>query len=169
MKYFLNTCMVLLLLSGCNLYGTVGGDDINISGGLPYKLQGEWLSYSYNNPSDGYIITDTEIAYNGGGAISPDFDYTGTIRFVSNYNSDSGLIIIEYTSRPSYTGYNGNDFFAIYYRNLKANTMQMANTTIRPANTCPDTATLEEAVEKFTRMQMGNYVDWGVVQPFTRQ
>jgi hypothetical protein len=171
-KYFLSGCLALLLLSGCELYGTVGGDDANIPGGLPHKLQGEWLSYQYDNPSDSYTITGTEITYNGGVAISPDYNYTGTIRYVSNYSSDSGLIIIEYTSKPSYTnngGHNGNDFFALYYRNLKSKTMQMANTTLLGPNTCVDTATLDEAIKKFTRMNMGNYVDWGNVQPFVRQ
>ncbi|GHV18837.1 hypothetical protein FACS189493_8450 [Spirochaetia bacterium] len=156
---------MVLVLSGCDIYGKVGGDDGNIPGGLPFQLQGKWRS----SPGDNYVITDTEITYDGGVGISGGTNYTGTIRFVSNYSPDSGLIIIEYTVKPAYSGYNGKDFFAIYYKDLTANTMQMANATILGPNTCPDTATLEEAVEKFTRMQMGNYVDWSFVQPFTRQ
>jgi hypothetical protein len=158
-----------LVLSGCDLYGTVGGDDTNIAGALPYLLPGKWLSYSYGNPSDSYTITDTEITYDDGSGGAWSMGYTGTIRFVSNYSSSSGVIIIEYTRPPTYDGYNGNDFFAIYYRNLTANTMQMANATILGPNTCPDTATLDEAVRKFTRMQMGNYINWSIVQPFEKQ
>jgi hypothetical protein len=159
----------VLALSGCDLYGTVGGDDTNIPGGLPLQLQGEWLSFSYGNPSDSYTITGTEITYDDGSGGAWNMGYTGTIRFVSNYSSSSGLIVIEYTVRPTYAGYNGNDFFAIYYRHLTTNTMQMANTTILGPNTCPDTATLDEAVKKFTRMTMGNYVDWSIVQSFEKQ
>jgi hypothetical protein len=159
----------VLALSGCDLYGKVGGDDSNIPGGLPFQLQGEWLSFSYGNPSDSYTVTNAEIKYDDGGAGGGTMSYTGTIRFVSNYSSSSGVIIIEYTVRPAYGGYNGNDFFAVYYRNVTANTMQMANTTVLGPNTCPDTETLDEAVKKFTRMRMGNYVDWSVVQPFEKQ
>jgi hypothetical protein len=159
-----------LAVSGCDLYGKVGGDDGNIPGGLPFQLQGKWRSYSYGNPSDGYTITDTEITYDDGSGGAWGMGYTGTIRFVSNYSSASGVIIIEYTIPPTYDGYNGNDFFAIYYKELTATTMKMANTTLlNEGNTCPDTATLKEAVEKFTRMQMGNYVNWSFVQSFTRQ
>ncbi|MFP3040941.1 hypothetical protein LQZ19_03860 [Treponema primitia] len=157
-----------LALSGCDIYGTVGGSDINIPGGLPFQLQGEWVYFSYGNPSDSYTITDTEIIYHdeaGDGT----FGYAGTIRFISNFDRSSGVIIIEYTIRPAYDGYNGNDFFAIYYRNLTANTMQMANSTILPDNNCPDVKTLDEAVGKFTRMQMGKYVNWSIVQPYEKQ
>jgi hypothetical protein len=159
----------LLFFPGCELYGKVGGDDANIEGALPYLLQGEWayIPTTSGAPSDGYVITSTTIEYSYRGART-DMDYKGEIRFVSNYNSNSGLIIIEYTKKPTYAGYNGNDFFAIYYRIHSSNLMRMANTTTLPAYTCPDTATLEEAKAKFTRMTMGKYVDWSVAMPQTR-
>jgi hypothetical protein len=162
-------CAVLALFSGCELYGAAGGDDANIPGSLPPLLQGEWryIPASSGAPADGYIITaaTVEYSYQGG---STNTDYKGTIEFVSNYSADSGLIIIAYTRKPGYPNYNGNDYFAIYYRRLKTDSVQLANTTILPAYTCPDTETLEEAKAKFTRLTMGNYVDWSVVLPQTR-
>jgi hypothetical protein len=60
------------------------------------------------------------------------------------------------------------DFFAIYYRNLKAGSIQLANAINLSDRTAPDVASQAEAVAKFTRMKMGLYVDWGVVQPQRR-
>jgi hypothetical protein len=166
---FLPFFLGVLFFPRCELYGKVGGDDANIEGALPYLLQGEWryIPTSSGAPADSYVITGTALTYSYGGG-GADTDYAGDIRFVSNYSADSGLIIIEYTVKPSYSGYNGNSFFAIYYRGLSSNSVQLANTTVLPAYTCPDTATLEEAKAKFTRMTMGNYVDWSVVQPQRR-
>jgi hypothetical protein len=160
---------VILLFSRCEIYGKVGGDDTNIEGALPYLLQGEWayIPTASGAPADGYIITNNTIEYAYDNGSSPT-DYKGTIEFVSNYSSGSGLIIIKYTAKPAYSGYNNNDYFAIYYRNLRTNSVQLANTTALPAYTCADTATLEEAKAKFTRMTAGNYVDWSVVMPQTR-
>ena len=153
----------LLLFTGC--YGEVGEDDMNIPGTLPELLRGEWF---YSQPgvpsrSERYIIDKDTVEYGYGGGES-EMDYAGNIRFVSNYSADSGVIIIEYTVPPTFQKYNGNSFFGIYYRNLKNNTVQLAN-AINADYSSPDTATLEEAIEKFTRLKMGNYVDWGVVQP----
>jgi hypothetical protein len=161
---------LVLLLFGCELYGTVGGDNANIQGSLPDLLRGEWayLPGTSGAPSDGYIINGDLIEYVYHREGGSEMDFKGKIVFVSNYSSGSGLIIIEYTVPPSYPDYNGNAFCAVYYRNLKSNSVQVANTTTFPGNTCADTATLEEAKAKFTRMTMGNYVNWSIVQPQTR-
>jgi hypothetical protein len=159
-----------LFFSGCELYGKIGGDETNIEGALPHPLQGKWayIPASSGAPGDGYIISAGQLEYVYYGTGNAGTNFKGKIRFVSNYSSDSGLIIIEYTEPPSYGGYNGYSFFAIYYRNLKDHSVQLANTTTLPHYTCPDTATLEEAKAKFTRMTMGNYVDWSVAMPQTR-
>jgi hypothetical protein len=156
----------VLVFSGCDLYGKPGGDDTNEPGTLPLQLQGEW-AFPPENPSEHYRIAADTVEYGYGGA-SP-MDFTGAIRFVSNYSADSGVIIIEYTTlKPSYDKYNGLPFFAIYYQNLRADSVQLANATTFPDYSAPDTATLEEAKAKFTRGKMGSYVDWGVVQPQQR-
>ena len=161
--------LLFLFLTGCELYGRIGGDDANIPGALPELLQGEWIYFQPGSsvPSERYVIGENTIRYGYGGG-EWETNYKGNICFVSNYSADSGVIIIEYTEPPYYAGYNGNSFFGVYYRNLKSNTVQLANAINPDHSTAPDMATLEEAVQKFTRLQMGNYVDWGVVQPQTR-
>jgi hypothetical protein len=162
---------VIILFSGCELYGTVGGDDTNIEGALPSLFQGEWayIPPSSGASSEGYIINgdDIEYVYHGDDNIGTDFK--GKVVFVSNYSSTSGLIIIEYTVPPTYASYHDDLLFcATYYRSLRSQSVQLANATTLPYNTCPDTATLAEAKAKFTRMTIGNYVDWSVVKPQTR-
>ena len=160
--------LILLLLSGCELYGKIGGDDTNIQGALPDLLRGEWIYVQpgMSTPAERYIIENDTLQYIG--YADGDTNYKGEIRFVSNYRADSGVIIIEYTESPTYDGHNGNSFFGVYYRNLKYDTVQIANAIDPDGVSSPDTATLEEAIGKFTRLNMGNYVNWGVVQPQRR-
>ena len=174
LKVILLNFLLLLFLSNCELYGKVGGADINFQGALPELLRGEWVYIQPGSsaPAERYIIEANTIEYGYGssseGSTESDTNYKGTIRFVSNYSTDSGVIIIEYTERPHYALYNGNSFFGIYYRNLKRDTVQLANAINPDHQSAPDTATLEEAIEKFTRLNMGSYVDWGVVMPQKR-
>ena len=164
--------MFLLFLAGCDLYGKLGLDDTNIPGSLPDRLLGEWVFPASGMAAERYLIKKTganeyTIQYGYGGGASP-FDFKGIIRFVSNYNDSTGVIIIEYTEQPSYPLYNGNSFLGIYYQKLRENTVQLANAINLGNYGSPDTAALDEAIEKFTRFKMRNFVDWGVVQPQTR-
>jgi hypothetical protein len=161
---------VIILFPCCELYGTVGGDDTNIEGALPSLLQGEWAYVPPSgNSSEGYIINEDNIEYVYYGTDNIGADFKGKVVFVSNYSSTSGLIIIQYTVPPTYSSYNDDLLFcATYYRNLRSQSVQLANATTLPYNTCPDTATLEEAIAKFTRMTIGNYVNWSIVMPQTR-
>jgi hypothetical protein len=158
---------VILLFSGCELYGTAGGDDANIEGALPYMLQGKW-AYPPAAPDEVYTITGKKISY--ASASDSTFGYEGTIEFVSNYSSNSGLVIIRYTVKPAYPAYNLKDYFAIYYRNLNPGWVQLANAAIlsSPTSPSPDVGSLDEAKAKFTRMTLGKYVDWGNVMPQRR-
>ena len=168
-EFFLKTFpafLLVLFFAGCNLYGKVGEDDVT-QGALPELLRGEWvyIQPGLSVPAERFTIEGDIIQYDdySGG----DFSYKGKIELVSNFNEDSGVIIIQYTNPPSYPLYNGNSFFGIYYRNLGSNSVQLAN-SINPDYSAPDTATLEEAIQKFTLFNMGDYVNWGVVQPQTR-
>ena len=161
--------LLLLFFAGCDLYGKIGEDDTNIAGALPELLRGEWVytQPGSSTPAERYVIDANTVQYGYGGGES-DTNYRGNIRFVSNYSASSGVIIIEYSEMPSYQGYNGNLFSGIYYRNLKAGTVQLANAIDLAGFGSADTATLAEAIGKFTRRKMGKYVDWGVVQPQKR-
>jgi hypothetical protein len=162
--------LAALVFSRCELYGKVGGDGANIEGALPWLLQGEWayIPPHSDRPSEVYTITAETISYGYAGEDNTGTNYAGKIRFVSNYSAGSGVIIIEYTEKPSYALYNGLPFFAVYYRNLNEDWVQLANAVNPDQQSAPDTATLEEAVAKFTRMNMGNFVSWPVVQPQRR-
>jgi hypothetical protein len=169
-------CAVIAFLSGCELYGKVGVDDLNREGALPGMLLGEWAYTPPGSPlpSELYALTGNAgtgyaVKYGYGGG-SSSFDFEGTVEFVSNYSSDSGVIIIKYTKtgKPYYPAYNGKDFFAVYYRKLHSNWVQLANSINLDDYSAPDTDSLDEAKAKFTRMKMGLYVDWSVVQPQRR-
>ena len=155
--------LLLASLAGCELYGKIGGDDTNIEGALPVQLLGEWV-FPLNVPSERYVIAADIIEYGYGGGESA-YNFKSNIRFVSNFSANSGVIIIEYIDPPSYEKHNGNSFSAIYYRNLTNNTVQLANAINLADHASADTATLEEAIGRFTRLRMGNYVNWSVVQP----
>ena len=181
LKRLVMVLLVVSFLAGCDLYGKIGGEDTNIQGALPPLLHGTWIFPSSGNISESYIIDNAAVIDNGaviangtvqydGGASGNGTSYKGSIVFVSNYSSTSGVIIIKYTEAPAYSNaygiYNGNPFFGIYYRNLKNNTVQLANSTNLGDNSgSPDTATLDEAIAKFTRLNMVNYVDWSNVNP----
>jgi hypothetical protein len=166
---------VIIFFSGCELYGTIGVDDVNKEGALPAMLVGKWAYTQPGSsvPAEIYTIADTGIIKYGYGSDSSPTDYRGTIVFVSNYSSDSGVMIIEYVDpggKPTYTEYNGKPFTAVYYRKLHSTWVQLANVTVLPAPpvVCADVDSLEEAIAKFTRMKTGLYVDWSIVQPQTR-
>jgi hypothetical protein len=161
---------VLVLFSRCELYGKVGGDDANIEGALPYLLQGEWayLPPGSEIASEVYTITAETISYGYAGDDNWGTGFRGNIRFVSNYSSESGVIIIEYTEKPNYELYNDKNFFAVYYQNLHSDWVQLANAINPDLQSAPDVDSLEEAVAKFTRLQTGNYVNWGIVMPQRR-
>ncbi|MCL2175166.1 MAG: hypothetical protein FWB73_03880 [Treponema sp.] len=181
-RFLILTLLFLtLILSCCEPYGKIGGSDENIQGALPPLLRGEWvfIQPGLSTPAERYLIEENTIHYGYGSSsegrtendgAESEFDFKGTIHFVSNFSSNSGVIIIEYfdSHHPSYAGYNGNLFFAVYYRNLKNDTVQLANAINLADLSAPDTATLEEAIAKFTRMKMGSFVDWGVVQHQSR-
>ena len=168
MRTVFSFTLLLALLSGCDIYGRVGIDDTNIPGTLPELLVGECVFPATGVPSERYIISETTLQYidsAGGGS----FSFKGRIVFVSNFSSTSGVIIIRYIEYPDFPGHNGNSYFGIYYRNLGRYSVQLANAAEITDNfSAPDTATLEEAIGKFTRGQMGRYVDWGAVQPQRR-
>jgi len=148
------------VLASCDS-GTIGGDDVNIPGALPAELAGTWEDY------DSFTIDTTTnpatLEYDGGGW----GDYQGTIVFVSNYDSKSGLIIVEYTTGAPDTG---KPFHSIYYLNLTSGTVSLNNTwqDNGGGDYNADTATLDEAKEKFTLGQMGNYMDVSQAPTYTK-
>ena len=155
LKRVLPVCLALglLVLAGCP--GGGGDNDINIPGALPTGLVGKWEEPTYN---DFFQITGSPetLAYDANyGGLG---DYVGNIEFVSNYNSSAGVIIIKYTSgAPDGTKL----YHAIYYLDFKPGISVSLNNTWDATDPLynADTATLQEAIEKFTKGKMGNWMD----------
>jgi len=147
-------CLLWAVLAGCDT-GIVGGNE-NIPGTLPAGLiSNNWTSTG----GDGYEITATTIKYYYGTQGSPDFYYEGTIRSVTNFTVSSGVIIFEYTD-GTYVNL-ANPFTATYYRDLSANSVQLAD-AYDQVNPPTETATLQEAITKFTVHTVGDFVEyWG--------
>jgi hypothetical protein len=141
---------------------------------LDPRLIGVWRSLPKPD-AEGYDIGATTLAYNDGDTTQGwDMDYAGTIRHVKRFNDAAGVIIIEYTPEgwPKYTeeghtvsAYVGKPipgpFFGIYYSDLGDDSVKMANSTTLnsdPPYKPPETATLKEAIEKFTEQNRGQFV-----------
>ncbi|MCL2834254.1 MAG: hypothetical protein FWD78_13870 [Treponema sp.] len=146
-------------------------DDSNYYGSLPDGLIGKWTtSYDY------YLMEKTTgmgtVSYHmdGGDIYDPvTFEVTGTydavdtkgdIMYVSNFDSNSGVIIIKYTDFPYY-GDPARPFHVYYYMNfIPGVSVEIYDTwDASDANQSADTATLSAAVKNFTRGKRGNYAD----------
>jgi hypothetical protein len=159
--------LAALTLSSCDL-GSGPAAIVDVEGSLPGALVGEWSSWSGNRRLDGYTITADTLSYDDGSGGEFLFSYAGTIQYVANFSATAGIIIIKYTTLPQWEDLADRPYFGVYYRNLKADSVQLAN-AINPDKSAPETATLEEAIAKFTRHREGDFVSWGVVTPQRKQ
>jgi hypothetical protein len=125
-----------------------------------------WLSEYF----DGYTITASKLSYDdgfGGGG-----SYAGTIRYVSNFTSTAGVIIIEYDAgrKPvyydSYENYGDpahivplkGNFIGIYYKNLNPGvSVQIGGAYIDGG---AEKATLDAAKTEFTLGKEGTYISY---------
>ena len=162
-KIFLFAALVFVFLTaflaGCS---TDPEDDTNHPGKLPDSLVGTWTTIY-----DSFEINRTEgketLIYDDGGY----FGYEGTIMFVSNYDDRSGVIIIKYSDDENKD--KANPFHAVYYLNLKNGVSVELNNSFGPGYSDADTATLDEAINKFTRGQMGNYMNFAMSTEYAKQ
>ena len=165
-RRFLFTSLVFVLVTaflvGCS---TDSEDDTNQPGTMPNALIGKWVAGfgdSYEIASAGGAQT---LKYDDGGF---GIGYQGSIEFVSNYDSKSGVIIIKYTDNANKS--KPNPFHAIYYLNLASATAEINSTWDATSEDYDaDTATLNEAINKFTRGNMGNYIDLAWSTTYTKQ
>jgi hypothetical protein len=150
----LGAILVLGLLAavpGCD-NGSTEDYDFNIWGELPDGLIGTW---EFDNDNY-YEIDGTSLKYVSIYE-SVNYGFEGEIKFVSNYDTSSGIIIFKYTS-PTDTA---KPYSGTYYKELNASSVQLAN-AYNPDWTPADFATLSEANSKFTKGNVGNYVSmWG--------
>jgi len=163
-KKVLPVVLVLGFLAAVMGCGSVGDDDTNYPGTLPTNMAGKWTSMM----DDNFEITGTPgnhtIKYDDGGY---GYGYEGSIEFVSNYDSKSGVIIIKYTDVANVGS--PTPYHAIYYLDFKpAVSVELNNTSVSTPPYNADTATLDEAITKFTKGKMGNYVNIAYSVPYNK-
>jgi hypothetical protein len=107
--------------------------------------------------------------------------YIGIVRAVNIFNNDPtrGAIIIEYFKGGCPTwdvdiAYGQRPFFGIYYRELSADIVQMANAVDLAAlyagqKYYTEQLTLNEAIELNTVENEAEFISWGVVIPQDRE
>jgi hypothetical protein len=152
-----------LLFTGCQTEPEEPGYE------LDSRLIGTWMDTG-EWAGDSYTITDTRLSYGYGADI---ISYAGTIKYVSNFTSTAGVIIIEYDSdhKPvyydSFENYGDPDhvvplkgnFIGVYYKNLNPGvSVQMGGAY---ADGGAEEATLDGAIAAFTMGNEGTYISFG--------
>ena len=161
-KRVLFTGLVLVLLAG--FFGGCKNEVENESTtGLPNALVGKWVA----GYGDFYQIAGSgntgTLKYDGGGGYVKE----GNIRDVTNFNDESGVIIVQYTSGHTNPA---KPFGAVYYLNRTSTTVSLNDAwDATAADYDANTDTLAAAIAKFTQAGMGNYVDASMAPTYTKQ
>jgi hypothetical protein len=159
--------LALCLLVGAQVFmgcDPTGGDD------PPPAVVGNispFIGYWDSGAGDGFIITNTTLEYYGYSSTS----YTSKVKYVINFDDTSGVIIVEYTTPPVGYSYTPTDnFFGIYYRERTAGSIKLANAyTVANASTPVETATLAQALTKFTRDDVDLFVGGWTFSAYVKQ
>jgi hypothetical protein len=157
-------CLSALLFTGCKDNGFVDDHKLNSN------LIGTWTS-TYG---DSYVITANKITYDDGGYGG---GYASTIRDVSNFSDNAGVIIIEYDADKKPTYYDSfdnygkeehivplnGDFIGIYYKDFKPGVSVSMGVAVNSAVVGgSEEATLDAAVSAFNVDNVGKYMSyWG--------
>jgi len=165
----------LFCLSAAYLFTGCESGDNGVIVGLDPRLIGTWETEFFEK----YIITDTHLTYT-------DFMgevWGGTIGYAARFNSNTGIIVIRYDGDkkqqwPIYnasweiTGYHdtsGRDFYGIYFRNLTQNSFIPSNTSDQKDFGPSETATLQQAINRFTLDNMPDWMDASFAIPAIKQ
>jgi len=160
--------LVMVLLMGFFAGCDSGSDPVfTTRSTIPNELLGRWVDPvfedGYEFTSDTYKQFSPEMEWDG--VIYPGLEKTGTVRFVTMFDSSSGVIIFEYTSGASDVS---KPFSAAYFRDLTSTSVRAGIVINLTDYSSVDVATLEEASVKFTYDTRGNYIgSWG--GPYAKQ
>ena len=186
---FIMFCLSLsLLFSGCvidpndeeiinNEVNDDEGDDDVIS--LDSRLIGTFKESFYG---DYFTITSTHLTYTTPDYIDPDnhIVWGGEIVHAANFSANAGIIIILYDADKKQQWTNwidmsdmtpaGKDYYGIYFEDLSQAGVKLSQTNDQANNYGPsETASLQEAIDRFT---MDNMYDWaasGLTPIYSRQ
>ncbi|MCL2139940.1 MAG: hypothetical protein FWH41_10490 [Treponema sp.] len=134
------------------------------------NLNGIW-----SNNANGYISTIK--IETSSKTIDYADNYQGKIVNSPNFTAANGVIIIEFTkyinwdySSEPYTSSENFEkigkFGALYWKQLKPNSVYMADAYIGWEHAMFDT--IENATEKFTMDNVGDYINWSIVGPYKK-
>ena len=154
-----------LLFTACSTDGDDGGAD-----GLDPRLVGSWAS-SFDEK---YTITQNNLSYE-----SEYSSWGGRIVHAASFNDNTGVLIIRYDAgkKQQWTNWDtmeditpaGKDFYGIYFRQLTANSVILSNTSDQANNWGPsETATLADAISRFSFDNMPDWIDLGFAAPYSR-
>ena len=174
-KRFLFAGLVLVLLTGF-LIGcktevedeklTEGTWPGNLVGKFASSINPQWGGDYFNITKSGETVTIKYGSLSTTGAETE--SWAGTVVFVSNFDSNAGAIIVQYTSGAPETN---KPFHVIYYVELTSTTVSLNNTwqDNGGGNYNADTVSLDEARTKFIQDNMGNYMDFDYKTTYTKQ
>ena len=136
------------------------------------NLNGVWINL-YHDPSGEYDDFETIITINTANkTVVYKGSYEAKISNSPDFSSAGGVLIIQFTKyadwgeEPSTEHDNVNKFGALYWRDLKHNSVRLADAYIGWDHAIFDTS--EEAQEKFTIDKIGDYIDWSIVGLYTK-
>jgi hypothetical protein len=146
-----------------------------LAGDYSYKLRS---GYPVDPEEDHYVLYLAKDKQEPGNKDVSAF--MGIVRQVHIFDNaeesrEAGCIIIEFLEGcyedGSQFNYDVSDrpFLGIFYRIIDDDTVQLANTWDFANGEPTNTATLEEAVETYVPANDGDFVDWGIVLPQTRE
>lgn len=152
--------LAALVLAGALSLAGCGGDDEKGS------LIGAWVSTG----GDTYTITGTTVTYTA--SYDASMSCVGTIKNAPDFEQPYGVIIIEYTTPPTYYDYGpapdyaqsnphhpAGNFQGIYWKDLTTTSVKLASAyPVYPATGEPEKATLSDAEAAFTLESESSYV-----------
>ena len=162
-------CLITaFLFLGCPMEGSSGGGGGNntITGNLVNTWEYVYDPGGANEFITTIKITKTTITYEG--------NYTGTIVNPPNLTTQSGVLIIQFTKyannydgNPVTTHANVGKYGALYWKDLSANSVYMADAYEGSTHTM--FSNLQEAKTNFTLDNVGDYIDWSITSPYTKK
>jgi hypothetical protein len=166
---------VLLVLSCPSPAGSGGGGG---GGSASGNLNGVWTFHYKGNdttqdPPVYYdYVTTIKIAngtYEYGDTQSGGyaFWYKGQIANSPEYTAASGVLIIKFTAYTADSTRTGK-YGAVYWTQLTANSVRMADAWTGPPYVHTLFDTLQEARTNFTIDRMGDYIDWSITSPYAK-
>jgi len=134
----------------------------------PAELTGTWAA---DGSTDSYTIGSTRLSYVGWDGVG---GYSGTIKHISQFTNNSGVIIIQYDKghENSYPIYDESwnptgeyfplhgDFIGIYYEDLTSTSVNIGTAydlSSAGVDSGPEQVSLNAAIDTFTEANMGTY------------